>query len=92
MSTCSRRVGSSRPEAPFGLACKQPAAVPHNRPLFAIRPMPPPSAPPHSQHPRHRVWPWLLRGLAAVMLALVFTWYLSPHFVVDMAARFWSCI
>lgn len=39
-----------------------------------------------------RAWPWLLRGLAAVALALVFTWYLSPHFVVDMAARFWSCI
>lgn len=39
-----------------------------------------------------KVWPWVLRGLAAVALALVFTWYLSPHFVVDMAARLWSCI
>jgi len=35
---------------------------------------------------------WLLRGLALLALALVFTWYLSPHFVVDMAARLWSCI
>jgi len=34
----------------------------------------------------------VLRGLAALALALVFSWYLSPHFVVDMAARLWSCI
>ena len=54
--------------------------------------MPTPSAPRHSQPPGHRVWPWLLRILATVVLALVFAWYLSPHFVVDMAARLWSCI
>lgn len=54
--------------------------------------MPTPSASPRRQAPRHRVWPWLLRGFAVVVLALVFTWYLSPHFAVDMAARFWSCI
>ncbi len=54
--------------------------------------MPTPSAPPRSQSPWHRVWPWLLRALAVLALGLVFTWYLSPHFVVDMAARFWSCI
>lgn len=41
---------------------------------------------------RQRIQRWLLRGLAAVALALVFCWYLSPHFAVDMAARFWSCI
>ena len=41
---------------------------------------------------RGRVTPWLLTALAAAALALVFSWYLSPHFVVDMAARFWSCI
>ncbi len=29
---------------------------------------------------------------AAVALALVFGWYLSPHFIVEMAGRFWSCI
>jgi hypothetical protein len=42
--------------------------------------------------PPSRLRPWLLRCLAAVALALVFSWYLSPHFVVDMAARIWSCI
>ncbi len=51
---------------------------------------------PHSQPSSHlhraRVWPWLLKGIALAALALVFTWYLSPHFVVDMAARLWSCI
>jgi len=53
-----------------------------------------PSAPPHNPQHRHRhqIWPWLLRSIAVVALALVFAWYLSPHFVVDMAARFWSCI
>lgn len=42
--------------------------------------------------PPSRLRRWLLRGIAVVALALVFTWYLSPHFAVDMAARFWSCI
>ena len=54
--------------------------------------MPTPSAPPHHPQPEHRIWHWLLKGLVAVALALVFAWYLSPHFVVDMAARLWSCI
>lgn len=53
-----------------------------------------PTTPATPQHPapRQRIQRWLLKGLAAVALALVFTWYLSPHFAVDMAARFWSCI
>lgn len=51
-----------------------------------------PAAPQPRRPLGSRAWPWLLRGIAAVVLALVFTWYLSPHFVVDMAARFWSCI
>lgn len=54
--------------------------------------MPPTSAPPRHPTPRQRIQRWLLKGLAAVALALVFSWYLSPHFAVDMAARFWSCI
>jgi hypothetical protein len=54
--------------------------------------MPAPTAPRPSLPAWSKAWPWLLWGLAAVALALVFTWYLSPHFVVDMAARFWSCI
>ena len=53
--------------------------------------MPATSAPPQPRAPK-QIWPWLLKGLAAVALALVFAWYLSPHFAVDMAARFWSCI
>lgn len=39
-----------------------------------------------------KAWVWLLRGLAVAALALVFALYMSPHFVVDMAARLWSCI
>ena len=41
---------------------------------------------------------WLLKPPVAKLqaqhlaLALVFSWYLNPHFVVDMAARIWSCI
>jgi hypothetical protein len=31
-------------------------------------------------------------ALVALALALVFSWYLNPHFAVDMAGRFWSCI
>jgi len=54
--------------------------------------MPTPAAPRHRLSLSARAWPWLLKGLIAVALALVFAWYLSPHFVVDMAARFWSCI
>ena len=30
--------------------------------------------------------------IAGAALALVYSWYLSPHFVVDMAARLWSCL
>ena len=29
---------------------------------------------------------------ALAVLGTVFGWYLSPHFVVDMATRLWSCI
>ena len=49
---------------------------------------------PANDHPTllSRAGPWLLKAAAAVVLALVFAWYLNPHFVVDMAARFWSCI
>jgi len=32
---------------------------------------------------------WLAAG--ALLLA-VFLWYLSPHLVVEMAGRLWSCI
>ncbi|MCH8178388.1 MAG: hypothetical protein IIA02_01205 [Proteobacteria bacterium] len=32
---------------------------------------------------------WL--GIAVALLA-VFLWYLSPHLVVEMAGRLWSCI
>jgi len=32
---------------------------------------------------------WLVAG--ALLLA-VFLWYLSPHLVVEMAGRLWSCI
>lgn len=32
---------------------------------------------------------WLIAG--ALLLA-VFLWYLSPHLVVEMAGRLWSCI
>ncbi len=53
-----------------------------------------PTTPVTPRHPaaRQRIQRWLFKGLAAVALALVFAWYLSPHFAVDMAARFWSCI
>jgi hypothetical protein len=33
----------------------------------------------------------LLWAVAAVVLAAVFAAYLSPHMVVDLAARVWSC-
>lgn len=36
-----------------------------------------------------RLLAWL--GAAALLLA-VFLWYLSPHLVVEMAGRLWSCI
>jgi len=49
-----------------------------------------------SADPSHRRPAPLLRPLgwlaAALALALVFSWYLSPHFIVEMAGRFWSCI
>lgn len=32
-----------------------------------------------------------LAGLAALALAAVFSAYLSPHLMVDLAARVWSC-
>lgn len=53
---------------------------------------PPANIPSRPQSSRRWLGPWLLWGLAAVVLALVFAWYLSPHFVVDMAARLWSCL
>ncbi|MFO1270278.1 MAG: twin-arginine translocation signal domain-containing protein [Rubrivivax sp.] len=33
----------------------------------------------------------LLWTAAAAVLALVFAAYLSPHLVVDLAARVWAC-
>ena len=30
-------------------------------------------------------------AVAAVALAAVFAAYLSPHFAVDLATRFWAC-
>jgi hypothetical protein len=30
-------------------------------------------------------------GVGALLL-VVFLWYFSPHFVVSMAGRLWSCI
>ncbi|TDP87903.1 hypothetical protein EV672_10134 [Aquabacterium commune] len=36
-----------------------------------------------------RLLAWLPAG--ALLLA-VFLWYLSPHLVVEMAGRLWSCI
>ena len=50
------------------------------------------TAPDHPVPAAPKALAWLLRGLAVVALALVFSWYLNPHFVVDMAARIWSCI
>jgi hypothetical protein len=35
-----------------------------------------------------RLLTWLL---VAAVLALVFTAYLNPHTVVDLAARVWAC-
>ena len=32
-----------------------------------------------------------LWATAAAVLATVFTAYLSPHFAVDLATRFWAC-
>lgn len=32
---------------------------------------------------------WLVAG---ALLLVVFLWYLSPHLVVEMAGRLWSCI
>jgi hypothetical protein len=37
-----------------------------------------------------RRWAWRLA--AGATLIIVFGLYLNPHFVVDMAGRFWSCI
>jgi hypothetical protein len=37
-----------------------------------------------------RRWAWRLA--AGAILIIVFDLYLNPHFVVDMAGRFWSCI
>ena len=34
---------------------------------------------------------WLLRGAAAIVLALVFAAYLQPDFVVDIANRIYLC-
>lgn len=35
---------------------------------------------------------WLTRVGAGAVLLGVFLWYFSPHFVVAMAGRLWSCI
>lgn len=36
---------------------------------------------------------WLLAWLVAgALLLVVFLWYLSPHLIVEMAGRLWSCI
>jgi hypothetical protein len=32
-----------------------------------------------------------LWATAAALLAAVFAAYLSPHFAVDLASRFWAC-
>lgn len=42
-----------------------------------------------SAHPWRRRLAWLA---AAAVLTVVFLAYLNPHFAVDMAGRFWSCI
>ncbi|MBP1208244.1 hypothetical protein JOD97_006335 [Duganella sp. 1411] len=34
---------------------------------------------------------WALRAAAVAVLALVFTAYLRPEFVVDLANRFYMC-
>jgi hypothetical protein len=34
---------------------------------------------------------WLLWAGVLAVLALVFTAYLSPHLVVDLASRVWAC-
>lgn len=34
---------------------------------------------------------WLLRVALAVALGLVFSAYLNPHLVVDLAGRVWAC-
>jgi hypothetical protein len=34
---------------------------------------------------------WWLRVAVAVALGLVFSAYLNPHLVVDLASRVWSC-
>jgi hypothetical protein len=36
--------------------------------------------------PRAAAW-----AASVVALVAVFTWYLSPHLVVDLAARVWAC-
>jgi hypothetical protein len=40
------------------------------------------------RHPWVRLVLW---SAVAAVLALVFAAYLSPHFAVDLANRFWSC-
>ena len=49
--------------------------------------MPERAAPPSARVARLIAW----LGVAAALLA-VFLWYLSPHLVVEMAGRLWSCI
>jgi hypothetical protein len=34
---------------------------------------------------------WLLRAAGALVLALAFTGYLQPDFLVDLANRFYMC-
>lgn len=57
--------------------------------------MPPPRLPrPPLPMPALRT-AWLRRGLwllAFLALAGVFCLYLNPHFMVDVAGRFWSCV
>jgi hypothetical protein len=48
---------------------------------------------PPDRWPRPRpFWSGVAVLAALAALGAVFAWYLSPHFVVDMATRLWSCI
>lgn len=43
----------------------------------------------HKRSRLTRLLAWLIAG---ALLLVVFLWYLSPHLVVEMAGRLWSCI
>lgn len=40
---------------------------------------------------KHRLVRAVAWAAAAAALAVVFAAYLSPHFAVDLASRFWAC-